>query len=603
MTDDPKLPSQPATPAPVASKAAVAPPAGDDTGTKAPQSLTFSQHLFIWTMILLVGIIFGVGSTWGVIQQGQTYVDNTRKDVTTADVAYRAQIAERLERNLNPMYGTREFYMYPQYFMRFMLAFDGERNQYAWAEQIRRARMAEAEGLMPTGEALEKIMQKFLAQTGPGNRTYAAILNDLKGGKDEITRIQLGDYLSERDAIQALFHRYGATPVIPDVAGELAANESITVTEVELSADALMPAVADDDVEIATTYDKVKSRFTTPATVRLSVAAPDLAALTKAAATAITDAEIAAHFEAHKATFTKPKAGEAGKTEPKTLDEAKDEIRATLAADKAGVQATEAAERFAETLGADTQAEKDAAAFAAAATKAGMTVTPATLSEQPAGATYTLGALGTISDQAGFFNRSNNPGLITNVMLATGTAKTPFIARLDARTEAGHRSYKDNAEVRSQVKAIIAGRRAWKDFLAKAEAARAAAEQGGLSAWAASEAGKAWKPTLATKGDQGPDRRLAPPPAEADGAPGEARLLAELTLPARPVALEHVAVAAGSTPKLRLVQVVSIAAGKQPAANPRMGPPPAPKETYKRAVQEYQQTISMRRLQDRMEGK
>jgi hypothetical protein len=535
--------------------ATTTPPAGDD-GPQQPQGLSFGQHVFIWSMIILVGVIFGVGSTVGVLQQGHTYVDD-RRDVTQTDVSMRQRVATKLERHLNP-YG--EFALNNPRFWVYITATD-----YAgWAEQIRFARVAELAGLLPTGEAREALVARFLQERGPGDRTHAAILSEVQGTKDGVTRQELAAFLAERQALRALSQRLAPSPVLGEALASVVPRESLTVREVILDGSHLLPTVAADDPEIAAAYDTLRaSRFATPSRVDLAVAYADVQVLRGPIATSLTETDLQAWYDAHPDTFTTLDPGSATAAPVRQpLANVRDDVRSRLSAERAPMEALRLAEAFATSL--ETTPITTAEAFAAAAAAAGLQITDVAVPEPAPGAAFALGNLGQITDQPGFFNRANAPGMIASPLTTTtegadGVGQAVII-RLAARHDAGYRPL---SEVTAQVQAYVAARRAWKDVLAQAEAVRTAAQGTGLAAWAASDGATAWKPALTTVTSE-PGRRISAPPSDLGGPLGTDRLLAELAMPDLPVALDAVAPADPTTgsadlPRIRLVQVEGVA--------------------------------------------
>ena len=117
----------------------------DDAAVKA-KPITFGQQIFIWAMILLVGVIFGVGSSWTFLQQPQRSIEG----VSENDLLVRKSAADRLQRILA---ASNE---------RFALG-----SMEAYAQTLRLSRVAAAEGLLPEGTDLDRVTDEFLARTIP----------------------------------------------------------------------------------------------------------------------------------------------------------------------------------------------------------------------------------------------------------------------------------------------------------------------------------------------------------------------------------------------------------------------------------------------------
>jgi len=565
----------------------------DDAAVKA-KPITFGQQIFIWAMILLVGVIFGVGSSWTFLQQQQRVIDNVAEN----DILVRKDVAERLQR---------------------VLMSSGERfamgSYEAYARAIRMARVAASEGLQPEGTDLDRVTDDFLARTIPGEagakqRTFRDLLLEHQGAKDEVTRLELRRLLAERTGVEALFARNVGAPAVPtsvSVVLDHLRSTHFTVAEVELDAKHLMTDVKVDDPEIQSTYDRLRgTRFTKHAQVTATVAAADLAALT--AKQVIGDAEIATYYEQHKETYRKPAVAPVppAVADPKTpaeyqaLSDASPAIKAILARTAAEQAAQAVIQGFNGMVDEKGLEQADAAAFAAAATAAGLVVTESLVINEPSDGQVDLGALGTIKDPAGLF--SKDVGFITNPLQSAAQpgetkGQTWFVLRVTQRSPAGFRTLE---EVRTEVQGIIAGNRAYQALLAEAEKLRASAEAagpGGLAKAIADPANAAWAAKVAEQPLR-PLTDLHAPATEAGGVPGEVRLAASLAMPNRPVALVEAAAPAGAastTPRVRLLQVIEI---KQDQVPPGGAADAA--AMYRDALSRYQQTQFDRTLREKL---
>lgn len=522
-------------------------PPTDDAPTKAKQ-LTFGQHLFIWSMVIIVGVLFGMGSSVSLLQQGPRSIQG----VSENDVLQRQDVARRLQNALNPRRMYRE------------LQFEHGSQEW-YALDILRARYANALGLMPEGADLDRITADWLATPMPGQagRTYRDVLAEHQGGREEVPYTALRKYLAERTAIEALVARNVVVPAIaPAVADDLLVlGEKAVIDEVVLTATHLLQPVKDDDSEIQAAYDKLRgARFTAPAIATVAIAWPDLAAMGKDEAVSATQAQV--WYEANKERFRKPAAAQAGALaapEYRPFAEVADEAVAAVRKERIEPKARLALQQFSERL--DQVANPDAAAFAKEAAAAGLAVTAGIEVPEARGGQLALGPFGSVKDQIGLFSSSVEPGFISSPLALPGNDRTvAIVLRVESRRAAG---FKPLDQVRPEVQTWIAGQRAWKALLEQAEAVRAEAEKtgpGGLAAWAAAPAAAPWKTSVSTH-PTSPIAELQSPPTDPAGTPGEGRTVASLALPGRPV---MVAAAEGSAevPKVRLVQVREIKAGE-----------------------------------------
>jgi hypothetical protein len=547
----------------------------------APQAkpLTMGQHLFIWTMIIVVGVLFGMGSTVPFLDAPQRKVAG----VSEGEVLIRQEIAQNLEAVLNPG-GSR-------YRAQF------ERQGFEeYARDLRLAREAEAQGLMPQGKALDRIEEEFLKTALPGStgRTYHHALADHEGGKRSVPRDKLRLFLSERAAVDALFARNLVAPAVPTtVAPELISysGDTAEVVEVVLTAKHLLPAVPADDPEIPAAYDRLRgTRFTRPAAVTVTVASADLDAI--AQAIAIPEADAKAWYDAHPADYAgtpDPKDPKAA-VPPKPFDEVKAAIIAKLQMQRAEAEGRTRAETLNQTItdqGLD--GAKDPARFVAAVQQAQLTPTTLTL-EDRRGGNLDFGPLGTSPDVVKIFSKDHEPGFISNPLK---TDKNRWIVlRLDDRREAG---YQELHEVKAQVIAHLAGTRAWKRLLEEAAKAQAEAQSQGLSAWAGSEPAKVWGASATTK-TIGLRQPFNAPPTEIDGPLADPQPVISLTMPGFPIALAHEK-AEGDLPRVRLMQVAKInAAPADPARATDLA------DAYRRVVSQYRQEVFYRDLMAKLEA-
>jgi hypothetical protein len=554
------------------------------------QTLSMSQHIFVWGLVIVVGVLFGMGGTVGLLKSPPKVYGN----VSENEILVRMNLAQRLEDIIRPSPYSDEFMPGIDRFGRSV-----DRNQW-FAEKIQLAHIAESQGLLPGGDALKAIVKDFLNKPLPGSpgKRYLDAIEEHRSGDKAVTEAELSHFLAERAAVELLFARNVVAPAMPQALADNVneyLEDKVEVDELTLDAKHLLPKIADDDAEIQVTYEKLRNtRFARPAACVVTIAYADTKAL--AAQAAVTDAELQQYYDAHKDQYKKPappaepakpaadaakpaadaakpdaakpaaaKPEEAKKAEPeyKPLAEVAEEIRGVLKQQKAEKKAKELVDAF--SAGAeDLEGQKDNAGFKQAAVKAGLAVKEGVAIDAPAsGGELAVPELGDLSEtQLHLF--AQEPNFVSTAIQSTGAKPAWVVLRLDSKRDAGFRELKE-PEVRAQVIAALAGQRAYKDLLKEAETARAAAEQlgpGGLKKYAESEAAKVWAAKVATQ-TLSANTELRAPPAEVGGVPGgDAKMLASLALPSAPVLLAEAESGGEELPKVKLVQ----ATGFKPAA-------------------------------------
>jgi hypothetical protein len=587
---------QPAHPPAAPNEDKPAPPSSPAGKIALPKSQvhTATQHIFIWTMVVVVGVLFGMGGTMGALQNKPRLIGGK---VEESEILLRSNTAKKLQDMINPS-RRPHFADYADVFEKT----DGQQSMYEqWARDIQEARIAEAQGLLPGGAALEAIKADFLnhpLEEGSARR-FADAMREHRGGDKELTSEELGRFLAERTAVELLLARNVVAPALPPALADIVASfigDKVEADELVLDAKHLLAKVADDDAEIQTTYDALRSaRFGRPRAVTVSIAYADTKALAEKAV--VSPAEVEKYYAAHKEQYKLPpkpvvapkpgdpaKPGEAAKPpappapnapEYRALSEVSAEITATLKKQQAEEKAHQLVLAFNDAA-TDLENQKDNAGFKAAAAKGGLLVKENVLIEDPgSGGTLKVGDFGELSEgQLRLFGQEVN--FLFSPIQSTGANPAWVLLRLDGKREAGFRELKD-AGVRSEVMAALAGKRAYKDLLKEAEAARAAAEklgQGGLKKYAASDAAKPWAATL-TSHPQPATTELRAPPAELGAAtPAEPRMIASLALLSAPVMLASApsegAAAAEDVPRVRLVQVTGYTAAPALAGDDRV---------------------------------
>lgn len=562
------------------------------------QQLSTTQQVFIWALVLFVGVLFGAGPI------ADTLLGNTDRveefsGVSENDILGRQSVARRLQDLLNPERDPSGEYFDPRSYNSQI-----EINSY-WAYRIKMTRRAEELGLLPNGAPLDKLVKEFLNKPLPGNakKRYVDALQEVEGTDAGVTLLDVHRYVAEDRALRLISAARLVAPVVPTAAGDLVPpmsqmdyfqgkrGDQVAIDEVVLSATHLLPEIKDDDAEIPQAFERLKSvRFASLTAIETTVAYVDVAAL--AAKTVVPEANIEAYYNAHKDDYRKPPepvkpeekkpeekpdASAEGKPEEKKPTEPKIEYRplSEVAAEIKSKLARELAEKQSEVLVQQFDAalepllsDKDNTRFKAKAAELGLLTREKVFIEEPrSGSTLDAGEFGMLSEaQLHLFNQEQHA--ITSPVKSTGDKAAWLVLRIDGRREAGFRELSDPA-VKAEVKAVLQGERAYKDLLTKAEEIRAAAEKlgpGGLKKWAESDAAKPWSAKLASRKEpvfdinpfqQGPGglSEIVPPPAAVGEASAlEAKPLVALAGAERPVVLGYQE-AQGDVPAVRLVQV------------------------------------------------
>lgn len=568
---------------------------GDGFAIPKNQQLSTTQQVFIWALVLFVGVLFGAGPIADTLL-GNTDRVGEHAGVSENDIIGRQSVARRLQDLLNPENDRSGEFFDPAAFGR-----DFDRNSY-WAYRVKMTRRADAMGLLPDGAALDALVKEFLNKPLPGNATkrYLDALQEVEGTDTGVTLKEVRRYVAEDRALRLVSAARIVAPAVPVASGDLVPpmnqmdyfrglrGDQVAIDEVVLSAAHLLPEVKDDDAEIQLVYERLKgTRFTSLTAVETTVAYVDVPAL--AAKTVVPDSNIEAYYNAHKEDFRKPvdppkpdekkpdapvdgttpaavKVPEPPKIEYRPLSEVAGEIKTKLARELAELQAKELVHQFDDAAEA-LLSDKDNTRFKAKAAELGLQTREKVFIEEPrAGGTLDAGEFGMLSEaQLHLFNQEHNS--ITSAVQSTGDKAAWLVLRIDGRREAGFRELSDPA-VKAEVKAVLQGERAYKDLLTKAEEIRAEAERlgpGGLKKWAESDAAKPWAAKVTNKKEavfdispfeqrQGGLSEIQPPPAQpGDVQFAEGKPLAALAMPERPVVLGHHQ-AQGDVPAVRLVQ-------------------------------------------------
>ena len=537
----------------------------------APPKLSFAKQLTIWGLILVVGVLFGIGQSFYVLMAPVQKVGEVDANQITQRQSVRRKLLE-IQGLLQSPYAARYL------------------NEQVLAQQVVMSRRAAAEGLLPKGADLDRLVEEFLDQPLPTDprRTNRAAIAEHTGGPLELTKADLRLYLSEENAVRAWYLRRAPVPAVPrTVAGLVSAAQSdqVAVDEVVLDAASLLAPVADDDAEIGTLYDRIKSeRFVQPAQVSLTVAHVDVAAL--AELQTVSDDEVAARYTKDREELYKKLAIDpAAPPEYRAVTEVADLVRASVRRDKALDQARAKILAFDATAG-ELVDQPDNRGFIASASAAGMAVRFGLVVFEDQGK-LDLQELGTKDDLIGLFADAQ-PGFVSGPLLTNGPGSTWLLLRLDAKAPPGT---KNLDEVKGEVKQLLAGQRVYAPFMTAVEAARVAAQAQGLPAWAASASTAGTWPAVVTGTNLSPVQELRAPAAQLGGLPGEARLAASLATSDRPVVVAEVGDGTGAQlPKVKLVQ----------ARDYRAAPPVDPEAArmdarrYRGALNEFRSEIVQR---------
>jgi len=531
---------------------------GEGDGAKlASRPMTLGDHLFIWTMVILVGVVFGIGPSFGLIFASRGSLSSYNVDQVQVDRR------QRTAATLQQVLGWGEQWE--------------KENQEQYARAYRKAQLAEARGLMPGAAQREELLQDFYQKKTARGRDYLSTLRDDRLGS-EISTETLRTFLAERFANAALDARLTVAPVV----SRSAASSTMTMVmtgfeseEVILSAQPLMEPVTAgaDDPAIRRAYDELqlRDRFIEPAVRLISVAVADPARFL-ATQPEPTDAAVTAWYQAHLERFIVPSTTPDVDQTPapvvhRPLDEVKTEVVQALKLEGAQAQALEQISRLQTAVVDGALETKDAAAFAAAvAATDGRLIAEIALPEDARDDLNLGPELGILKGRSA---RSiglvaGKPGeYISDHQLTSSGAWV--VIRLIGRREARQRELSDPA-VLAEVQRYLSAKQAYPKLLAEAEALRARAEAagpGGLRTVFVDDAEVAarWQVPVSRSRLNAMSTLAAPAPADEGSARGEARWAASLAVAGNPVVIAETT-KEGEVARVRLVQCVGISAGE-----------------------------------------
>ncbi len=544
MSDDQKPPVKDAMPT----------QPGEGDGAKlTSRQLSMGDHIFIWTMVILVGVIFGIGPSFGLIFASRGTLSSYNVD--PIQVERRQRTAETLQAVLDPQQFTEVW---------------TQRSVEGYAREYRKAQVAEDRGLLPNAADAEKLLEDFYVQQTFRDRGYLETLQDDRRGA-ELSREALRTFLAERFANDALDARLAIAPVLPRQAAATTmtlVQTGVNTEQVTLSAKPLLETVAEDDPDLERTYGQMlaRDRFISPAVRLVTVAVADPATHLEAQPQP-DDAAIAAWYDANRERFKvvpegTPEVGQSLPTTYRPLADVRDEVIAAVRAQGAAEAAAAQAGALQDMIEAKALEAADDAAFIAAASEAGCTVVEAVELPEDNVADIDLGALGVLTGRnaRSIGLVAGKPGEYISDMQRTDGGKWVVI-RFTGRREAQQRPLSE-PDVRDAVREYLAARRAYPKLLEEAEALRARAEAagpGGLRKVFAEDAEVAarWSTSVERRSLDAMASLTPPEPADEGAARGDARLAVSLAVAGNPIMLAAER-SDGDIPRVRLVQCVGL---------------------------------------------
>ena len=588
----------------------------DPTEAAKPKQ-TAGQQMLVWFLIIVVGVLFGMGPVLATLREAPPpeYAD-VSQDVALAHNDIEAKINDVL-------FGTKR----------------ASREWNSTAYTIWMSRLAEREGLMPKGEALDAVTDAWLDE--PVNRwddrTRRSVLLEYQSSDKGVRLDAVKLYLQVEEAATNLQQRYVQVPAIPQsMARDLAAvsGDRVSIEEVTLST---APFVAEfreaagaDEAAIEEAFNELEfSRFSVPAKRVVTVFAANPADF--ADQIVVTDAQIEARYKADKEQkyLLPPPAdqevaeGEEPKPNYRELDdELKTEITAIIRQEHAVDLAAQLYNRFESLLHAkvkggsqpaneipteDIVAIVDQCVIAAAdrddlSADVKMAVTAGVAINDAEGEMLIPG-FGEAKRNGSLFAGDVSIGALFDARIQLGEAdelmgpgmrkdapSMRLLLRVDERVEATTKALGDEG-VREEVIDYVAGRLAWGKLLESAEQMATNASEGGLKAFFE---GKEDRWGAVTERSVPGLEEFAAPPEEVDGDPGEAQTA--IALLDDGITLASAPRSEAGLPQVRLVRAVAYVPGApQPnslARNQQMG---------RGMIQQYQASEFRQELQRRLQ--
>ncbi len=556
----------PAAPATPAAPTATAPA---QRATLETRTLSFNEQVGIWILIILVGVVFGAGTSVTYLFSGSTKA--VAKDVTDVQARATLTVGNRLTQQLGGVLGPES----AQYLPYIHPGLGREQTMEQATQFLSLVRIAETEHLRPDKTGQEQLVRDFLKFQLGRDLSIGDVLTARKGPQ-ALSAEELGGWLADHRAQENLFATRVLLPAIPLTAATAAQRAfgagadrvevdviELTATGSALIAERLSPG------ELAAHYEQVKaSRFTIPETAVLTVAWFDRLAAASAAAPAIAAAAIDQRYARDREVrFRITTSGTAAVY--RQLDDAlRDELRRELALEDADRLAKAAAGILSQAVEEQQLAEpgKDPAGFARAASAAGLRLDQISVAA-PLRGRIALAQFGSVGVETGLWEQE--PGAIS--VAVQSDAGFWLVARTMQRHPG---SFQPFAQVQEQVRSQLAARRAWtelRDAALAMQTAAGSAGPGGLLQVARGETYARWRPQPLSLQPMAVAKRITAPGQTVDQAGIATRSVGSLLVgepgASAPVALERVETAAHEPPRLRLIQARKLIPAPAPEAN------------------------------------
>lgn len=480
------------------------PGAGDqDDAPLASNKMTLSQHLVVVFLIVAVGILFGMGPVMALVFGGGGS-GAAFQDISSDDARELYLMEQRRDRILGlPGRPLR----------------DGPSPYLDWAQSLWMAEIADEQGLMPKGAALDEAVDDFLntpTRNRDGEETTVRSLLANYHGTEPLNMRDLKRLVQVDAAQAALGDGFSQPPAISAAHIDnlmRMQEDQVQLTQVVLTTAPLLErfreAAANDDSRIADAYESLKTTyFQIPPLKIISAVVVDPALIAPAVAVSSDALEtwyVANRDGRNEWIAATSEDGIEWKPLAEVVDQVTEEMRAEIAPALTAflfqhvITAIEDGAIAAGVAPEALTAEQLSAIVAGAALGPGddnrlsapitaRVVTEARISEPQRGeASVPVAGIGEIkaSSAAGLFRSTVAVGSLQLLEDAVADAEgMDLIVRIDGVEGASSRALDDPA-VRDAVVTYLAGRDAYPVLLEQAEAIRAAAAsmEGGLAAY------------------------------------------------------------------------------------------------------------------------